>query len=81
MINRQWTGIFGLPHRSSCPQGGSGARTPRRRVLPNMSGLLRSLPDRGTAFAVPGGNQINPLICSQDTTPSPVNLHQSWNFL
>ena len=58
MINRQQTGIFGLPRRGGRLRGGSGARTSRREALaswvglPNMSGILRSPPDRGDEILI-----------------------------
>ena len=84
MINRLWTGAFGLPGRGGA-RGTAVGRVPRAERLwllrPNMSGVSRGLPDRGAASAAPGGNQISSLICPQNTTRRPVNLHQSWNFL
>ena len=80
MINRLETGVFGLPRRGVCPAERQCGAYPAPGGL-NMSGISRVLPDRGATSAAPGGNQISSLICPKNTTYTPSNLHQIWNFL
>ena len=61
MINRQWTGVFGLPRRADAC-GAAVGRVPHAgrswQLGPNMSGISRGLPDRGAVGAPQEGQNL-----------------------